>query len=367
MERTIFDAEHRAYRDSVRAFIAKEVLPYYDAWDRAGIVPRDLFARAGELGAFAAVPEEYGGAGVVDFRYNAVLLEEAARVGVAPALLGPSLQADVCLPYLLALTTEEQKQRWLPGIASGELIAAIAMTEPGTGSDLAGIRTRAVRNGDHYVVDGAKTFITNGINADLVIAAVRTGEHPHRGISLVVVERAPQVRARPEPGQARHARPGHRGAVLHRGEGAGREPARRGGRRLLRAHEQPSAGTGLGRHRRVAQARRPWTGRSTTSGSAAFGKPIGSFQATRFRLADLATEIDITQQYIDRCILELNAGRLSAVDAAKAKLWSTELLGRVIDGCLQLFGGYGTCSSTPSPGRTLTPGSHGSTGAPARS
>lgn len=190
MKRTLFEAEHEDYRESVRAFITKHVVPHYADWDKAGIVPRELFTGLGELGALGiAVPEEFGGAGIKDFRYNTILHEEGARVGAIPAILGPTLHADVVLPYFLDQTNDEQKARWLPGIASGETITAVAMTEPGTGSDLSGIRTKAVRDGDHYVIDGAKTFITNGINADLVVVAVRTGEHPHRGLSLIVVER----------------------------------------------------------------------------------------------------------------------------------------------------------------------------------
>ena len=188
MQRTLFEEEHDAYRASVRSFIDRYAVPRYPQWEAAGAVDREFFSRCGELGVFAAVPEEYGGAGVRDFRYNVVFQEEAVRAGVLAASLGPTLQADVVLPYLLDLTTPEQRTRWLPGLASGERIAAIAMTEPGTGSDLSGIRTRAVRQGDHYLVNGAKTFITNGLNADLVLAAVRTGDHPHRGLSLLMLE-----------------------------------------------------------------------------------------------------------------------------------------------------------------------------------
>ncbi|MHA6782129.1 acyl-CoA dehydrogenase family protein [Pseudonocardia saturnea] len=226
MRRVLFDADHDAYRDSVRTFLAKEVSPFYAEWERAGIVPRELFRKAGDLGVFGiAVPEQYGGAGLRDLRYSAVLQEKATTAAVAPAMLGPGLQADICLPYFLELATDEQQQRWRPGIASGETITAIAMTEPGTGSDLSGI--------DH-------------------------------------------VRDR-----------------------------------------------------------------------TAFGRPLGALQTVRHRLAELVTEVEVAQHYLDRCVLEHNDGGLSGEDAAKAKWWCTELQGRVLDACVQLHGGYGYMTEYP--------------------
>ncbi len=191
MQRTLFDEEHDLFRASFRQFVAQEVLPHNEAWEKAGIVDRELFAKAGELGFLGfAAPEEHGGGGVRDFRYNLILGEELQRAGTGAAGLGITLHTDICMPYFLDLTNDEQKARWLPGICSGELITAVAMTEPGAGSDLAGIATTAKRDGDHYVVNGSKTFITNGINADLVITAVKTDpSQRHRGISLVVLER----------------------------------------------------------------------------------------------------------------------------------------------------------------------------------
>jgi alkylation response protein AidB-like acyl-CoA dehydrogenase len=343
MERTIFEPEHEAYRASVQGFLSKHVVPHYEKWERDGIASRDLFTDAGELGAFAAVPEEYGGAGVSDFRYNAVLLEESSRAGVGPAMLGPCLQSDVCMPYLLELTNDEQKARWLPGVASGETIVAIAMTEPGTGSDLSGIRTKAVRDGDDYLVDGAKTFITNGINADLVITAVRTSDDPHRGLSLLVIERD-------IPGF-------ERGRNLEKVGQHAQDTAELSftGVRVPAANLLGEEGRGffaltgnLPQERlslsvtalSAAAAALEWT-MDYVRQRRAFGKAIGEFQATRFRLAELVTEVEITQSYVDRCITELNAGRLTAVDAAKAKLWTTELQSRVVDACVQLHGGYG--------------------------
>ncbi|MEV0431480.1 acyl-CoA dehydrogenase family protein [Micromonospora sp. NPDC050495] len=343
MKRILYEAEHEAFRESARTFIAKEVVPHYLEWDKAGIVPRELFVKAGELGLFAAVPEEYGGAGVVDFRYNAVFAEEAAAAGVTPATLGPSLQADVCMPYFLEMTTEEQKARWFPGIASGELITAVAMSEPGTGSDLSGIRTKAVRDGDHYVINGAKTFITNGINADLVITAVRTGDHPHRGLSLIVVERG-------TPGFERGRKLDKVGLHAQDTAELAFTDARMPAANLLGVE-----GDGFfGLTRNLAQERVSvavsavaqcvaalgWTCGYVRERKA-FGKPIGSLQHIRFALAELATEIDIAQQFVDRCVTELVRGSLSPVDAAKAKWWTTELQGRVMDRCLQMHGGYG--------------------------
>ncbi|MFE9426397.1 acyl-CoA dehydrogenase family protein [Kitasatospora sp. NPDC006697] len=344
MKRVLFDEEHQAYRESVRTFLEREVVPHYPDWERDGIVPRSLFTGLGELGALGiAVPEEFGGSGICDFRYNVVVLEEAARAAVTPALLGPTLHTDVCMPYFLDETTEEQKARWLPGIASGELITAVAMTEPGTGSDLSGIRTKAVPDGDHYVLDGAKTFITNGINADLVIAAVRTGEHPHRGLSLIVVERGTPgfERGRKLEKVGLHAQDTAElvfdGARVPAANLLGKEGEGFYGLTRNLAQERMSvAVAGLAQ----ATAAFDWTVAYVRERNA-FGKPIGSLQVTRHRMAELATELDVAQQYLDRCVQALNEGGLTPVDAAKAKWWCTELQGRVVDACVQLHGGYG--------------------------
>jgi alkylation response protein AidB-like acyl-CoA dehydrogenase len=343
MRRTLFEPEHEAFRDSVQAFIAKEMTPHYPTWERAGITPRDLFAAAGRLGLFAAVPEQYGGAGISDFRFNVVFAEEAAAAGIAPAALGLTLQADVCLPYFLSLARDEQKQRWLPGIGEGTLITAIAMTEPGAGSDLAGIRTSAVRDGESYIVNGTKTFITNGVNADVVITAVRTGEHPHKGLSLLVLERG-------MPGFERGRNLDKVG--LHAQDTAElsftdvRVPAENllgvegeGFYALTRNLPKERLSLAVAGLAQAATAVRDTI--CYVRERTAFGKPIGALQHTRFVLAELVTEIDIAQQYLDRCVLELNVGALSSVDAAKAKWWTTELQGRAIDACVQLHGGYG--------------------------
>ena len=349
MKRILFDADHEDFRAAVRAFLAKEVVPHATAWAEAKIVPRGLFAQAGELGMFAAIPEEFGGAGVADFRFNVVVAEEAAAAGVVAPMLGPQLQADICMPYFLELADAGQRERWFPGIAAGELITAVAMTEPGTGSDLSGIRTTAVRRGDHVVVNGAKTFITNGINADLVITAVRTGDHPHRGLSLLVVERD-------TPGFAR-------GRTLDKIGLAAQDTAELSftDARVPLANLLGAEGTGFaGLTRNLAQERLScaasavaqcvaalgWTVEHVRSRQA-FGRPIGALQNTRFRLAELVTEIDIAQQWVDRCVAEHLTGGLTAVDAAKAKWWTTELQGRVMDTCLQLHGGYGYMREYP--------------------
>jgi alkylation response protein AidB-like acyl-CoA dehydrogenase len=349
VKRVLFEADHEDFRGAVRTFLAKEVVPHAEAWAEAKIVPRELFAQAGELGLFAAVPEEYGGAGVEDFRFNVVVAEEAAAAGVVAPMLGPLLQADICMPYFLGLADAAQRERWFPGIASGELITAVAMTEPGTGSDLSGIGTTARREGDHYVVNGAKTFITNGINADLVITAVRTGDHPHRGISLLVVERG-------TPGFIRGRTLDKIGLDAQDTAELSFSDARVPVANLLGEEGSGFAGLthNLAQERlscavsAVAQclAALGWTLEQVRSREA-FGKPIGALQNTRFRLAELVTEIDIAQQWVDRCVAEHLEGGLSAVDAAKAKWWTTELQGRVMDTCLQLHGGYGYMREYP--------------------
>jgi alkylation response protein AidB-like acyl-CoA dehydrogenase len=345
MDRTLFDDEHEQFRASVRAFFEREAVPHHAEWERAGLVDRSLFAKAGEHGFLAmAAPEEYGGGGVDDFRYNLVISEEVQQLGLGGAGLGITLHNDICLPYVLHGTTREQRERWLPGIAAGELITAVAMTEPGTGSDLAGIATRAVRDGDHYVVNGAKTFITNGINADLVITAVRTDPaERHAGLSLVMVERGMEgfERGRNLEKVGLHSqdtaelfftdvRVPLANRLGEEGEGFAR---------LMRnlAQERLSiAVSGLA----AAAAALRWT-LDYVRERRAFGQPIGTFQATRFTLAEIATELDVTQAFVDQCVGELNAGTLTPERAAMAKLWCTELQGRVADRCVQLHGGYG--------------------------
>jgi alkylation response protein AidB-like acyl-CoA dehydrogenase len=345
MRRRLFEVEHEAFRESVRAFLRKEVTPHLPAWDAQGIVPRELYTAAGAAGLLGmAIPEEFGGGGVSDFRFNAVLGEEVMHAGAAGAGLGLSLHNDICLPYFLDLATDEQRRRWLPGIASGELITAIAMTEPGMGSDLASMATTAVYQSDHYLVNGSKTFVSSGINADLVITAVKTDPgQRHQGMSLLVVERgmAGFERGRNLAKLGQHAQ--DTAELFFRDV---RVP-------VANLLGTPGAGfTSL--VDRLPQERLSMAVSAVAGAQAAleltlayvkdrkaFGQPIGSFQNTKFRLAEMATEIDIAQAFTDRCIEALNDGELTVADAAKAKWWCTELQGRVLDACLQLHGGYG--------------------------
>ena len=191
MEREIFDHDHDDFRASVRRFVADEISPNFEKWEEEGLTPREVFKKAGEKNMLAMnAPEEYGGLGIDDFRFNQVIAEEGQYAGATGSMLGITLHNDVCFPYFMEYCTEEQKERWIPGIVDGSLITAVAMTEPGIGSDLASMSTKAIRDGDHYVVDGSKTFITNGINADLIITAVKTDpKEKHKGMSLVIIER----------------------------------------------------------------------------------------------------------------------------------------------------------------------------------
>ena len=351
MERTLFDAEHEALRASFRAWLEKEVVPNLGAWDAAGIVPREIFTEAGRHGFLGmAIPEEFGGGGVADFRYNLVIGEEVQSVGANAPGLGLTLHNDICLPYFLRYCTEEQRARWLPGIASGELITAIAMTEPGIGSDLASMSTTARRDGDVYVVNGSKTFITNGINSDLVITAVKTDPtQKHKGISLLVLERGMDgfERGRNLDKIGQHAQDTAE-LFFHdvqvpaanllgmEGEGFLQLVANLPQERLS------IAASGIA----AAKAALTWT-LTYVKERTAFGQPIGSFQNSRFALAEIATEVEIGQTFIDRCVLALNDETLTAEEAAMAKWWCTELQKRVVDRCLQLFGGYGYMTEYP--------------------
>jgi alkylation response protein AidB-like acyl-CoA dehydrogenase len=351
VQRALFDDTHEDFRASFRRFLAREVAPHHEQWERDGIVPREMFARAGANGFLGmAVPERYGGAGVEDFRFNLIVGEECQRAGVGSFGLGITLHNDICLPYFLAYCDEAQRARWLPGIAAGELITAIAMTEPGTGSDLAGIATRARRDGDVYVVNGAKTFITNGINADLVITAVRTDpDEPHRGLSLVIVEAGMDgfTRGRNLDKLGQHAQDtaelSFADVVVPVGNRLGEEG--QGFRYLVSNLPQERLSIAAAAVA-AAEAAIAWT-REYVAERTAFGQPIGTFQHSRFALAEMHSETEIARVYIDRCVEALDAGTLSAEDAAIAKWWCTELQGRVTDRCLQLHGGYGYMSEYP--------------------
>ena len=351
MKRSVFTEDQLAFGAAFRQFLEKEFVPNELDWDAAGIVPRELFAEAGKHGFIGFNgPEQFGGGGVEDFRFNAILVEEANALGVGTMTIGLGLHSDIVLPYLTTYCSEEQRQRWLPGVISGETITAIAMTEPGTGSDLAGIATRAVRDGDDYVVDGSKTFITNGINADLVIVAAKTDPNErHAGLSLIVLERG---MAGFERGRNLEKAGQHVQDTAELSFTNVRVPAAnvlgelgQGFRYLVSNLPQERLGIAINA---VASARRylQWTV-DYVQQRKAFGKPLAALQNTRFTLAECATEIDVAQAFVDQCLLAHVAGELDAVEAAKAKWWTTELASRIADRCLQLHGGYGYMKEYP--------------------
>ncbi len=345
MDRQLYESDHKLFRDAVRQFISKEVIPYYADWEAAGIVPHGLFRAAGAAGIIGfEIPEEYGGSGVIDFRFNAIIGEEFQYAAVGPAGIGITLHNDVVLPYFLRYCDEEQRDRWLPGLASGEYISAIAMTEPETGSDLAAVRTSAVREGDEYIVNGSKTFITNGINAALVVVVVKTDpKERHAGISLLVVEEG-------MPGFSRGRNLDKVG--LHAQDTAElffsdvRVPVAnrlgvegKGFAYLMGNLPQERVSIALAGVA-AAEAAFGWT-LEYVKQRIAFGQPIGSFQVNKHAMAEMRTELDIAWVYLDRQIEALGCEALTPVDAAKAKWWLTELQKRVIDRCVQLHGGYG--------------------------
>jgi acyl-CoA dehydrogenase len=343
MQRNIFTGEHEAFRDMVRSFIAKEIAPFHQQWERDGVVPREVWLAAGRAGLLGIdVDEKYGGGGNPDYRFYLIFNEELARVGAHGP--GFSVHNDIIGPYLTRLATPEQRDRWLPGYCSGELITAIAMTEPGAGSDLQAIRTAAVRGADGYQLNGQKTFISNGQLCDLVIVVARTDPAAgYQGISLLVVERgmAGFERGRNLDKVGMHAQDTSElfftdvrvpAANLLGAEGGGfvalmqnlpRERLAIGSSALAGA-EQVFADT-------LAYCKQ----------RQAFGRPIGAFQHNRFVLAELATELAVARSFTDRAVVEHNAGQLSAADAAMVKWWNTELCNRVVDRCVQLHGGYG--------------------------
>lgn len=351
MRRDIYTEDHEAFRGLAREFIEKEIAPHYAEWEKVGQMPREIFEKLGALGILGvAIPSAYGGAGLRDYRYNAVLQEEAARALVTLSTV--RTQLDVILPYFLEYADEQQRERWFPGLASGALLTAIAMTEPGTGSDLAGMRTSAVRDGDDYLLSGAKTFITGGLLADLVIVVARTSTDPDNrraGLTLLVVE---------------DGMPGfERGRVLDKmgckvqdtvelsfdqvrvpaANRLGAEGAAFGylGNNLSQERMTVAVGS-------VAQARAAITATiDYVKGRKAFGKPVSSFQNTKFELAAMSAELEAAQTMVDRAVLDLVAGELSGSDAARVKLFTTEMQGRVVDRCLQLFGGYGYMTEYP--------------------
>jgi alkylation response protein AidB-like acyl-CoA dehydrogenase len=342
--RPLFEDVHDDYRESFRSFLQAEVVPNHEQWQADHIVSRDLFTKAAEYGFLAmAVDEEYGGSGVADWRFNAVLAEEAAYAVVQSSWMGPSVHNDLGMPYLLAAANEEQKQRWFPGVASGEKILALAMTEPGTGSDLAGIATRAKRDGDTYVVNGAKTFISNGINADLVVTAVRTGDDPHRGLSMFVIERGMEGFER---GRQIHKRGQHANDTAELFFNDCQVPVENmlgeegTGFAQLMAHLIPER-LGLAVSSMAAAEAALDLTLDYVKERRAFGRPIGSFQNSRFTLAELQTKVELSRCWMDRTIGRFVEGTCTVQEAAMAKYWTTDLLCEVADAGVQLFGGYG--------------------------
>ncbi|MDR7187608.1 alkylation response protein AidB-like acyl-CoA dehydrogenase [Microbacterium sp. BE35] len=344
LKRDIYDEDHEQFREVVRAFVEQYARPNADRWSAEGKVDRWLFTKAAEAGILGfAIAEEYGGGGADDFRFHAIMGEELAHNPVSDGMAGIALSNDIVIPYFTDLTSDEQKQQWLPGIAAGELIVAVAMTEPGTGSDLSGIRTSAVRDGEDYIVNGSKIFISNGQNADLVVTAVRTSDDPHRGLSLLVIEAG-------SPGFSRGRNLDKVGLHAQDTSELVFEDVRVPAANLLGAE-----GDGFfGLMRNLPQERLSIAAAAVAASEGvlertlayvkdrkAFGKPIGSFQNTRFELADMVTATDVSRAYIDRCIRLHSAGELSAEDAAAAKFWTTEQLVHVVNRCLQLHGGYG--------------------------
>jgi alkylation response protein AidB-like acyl-CoA dehydrogenase len=342
MLRTLFEDEHLWFRESVRDFVQRTILPARERHRTERAIDRDVWLAAGSHGFLGlGVSQDYGGSGVDDFRFNAVLGEELARAGVAYASAF-GIHTDVVSAYLLRLTTDEQRERWLPRFVTGEHITAIGMTEPEAGSDLAGLRTSATRSGEEWVINGAKTFITNGSRADLVVVAARTGAG-RRDISLFVVEGE-------TPGFTR-------GAPLHKiGQPEAdtaelffddaRVPAEnllgelnRGFTHMMELLPQERLSAAIANLSHAAGAVESTI--AYVKERKAFGRPIGSFQHNRFLLAELVTQLDVAQAYVDRCLEAHVAGRLTAVDAAKAKWWSAEVQNRVLDACVQLHGGYG--------------------------
>ncbi len=350
MKRIIFETEHDVFRESVVHFVDSQILPFHEQWSEAGKVDKAMFRAAGAQGLLGmAIPERFGGGGVDDFRYNAVIDEVVTGSGAASSGVCITLHNDVCIPYFLAYASEEQQDRWFPGLVTGELMTAIAMTEPGTGSDLAAIATTAVLDGDCYILNGSKTFITSGVNADLVIIVARTGPDPHGGLTLVVVEDGMEgfEKGRNLDKMGMHAQDTAemffsdvRVPVANRLGSEGM-----GFMQLIGNLPQERLSIAVGAVA-AAEAALDLTIAYAKERSA-FGRPIGRFQHNRFVLAELKTEVDIGRVFVDRLLAEHVAGTLTIEQAAEAKWWTTEMLKRVVDAGVQMHGGYGYMMEYP--------------------
>jgi alkylation response protein AidB-like acyl-CoA dehydrogenase len=344
MRRTVFEADHELFRESVREFVERTLLPLDEDIRNERMLRREVWLEAGRQGFLGMqVPEEYGGQGAGDFRFNAVIGEELARVAVAYNSI-VSIHIDICAPYLLELATDEAKKKWLPGFCTGELITAIGMTEPSGGSDLAALKTTAVRDGDQWVINGSKTFITNGGHADLIIVAAKTDpERGAKGITLFGVEAG-------TPGFSRGTKLDKVGQPEADTSELFFENVRvpdshmigelnRGFIHMMERLSQERLSCAVAN---VAHARGVLDETiAYVKERKAFGQPIGRFQHNKFLVAELITKLDVAQAFVDQCLAAHVAGELSAVDASKAKWWSSDVQNQVIDGCVQLFGGYG--------------------------
>ncbi|SNQ47003.1 PtmO4 [Frankia canadensis] len=343
MRRTHFEAEHEAFRDLCRSFFLREAAPHAEEWEKAGRADREVWRRAGAAGMLLwEAPEEFGGQGIRDYRYSQVLAEELYATGTAGIAFG--MQNDVMPPYLIDLSNDEQKARWLPGSVSGDTIWALAISEPGAGSDVGSIRATAVRDGDSYIVNGAKTFITSGLLSDKVIVAVKTDpELRHKGVSLIVVEDGmpgfERGRHLDKVGQRSHdtAELFFRDVRVPAANLLGEEG--RGFGYLMRNLPQERLGAG------VSAIGTMWRALKITVDYVrerqVFGQPLGAFQNTRFELAEVKTLCEVAQAYVDKAVVEHLEGNLSPEDAAGLKQWTTDVQNQVVDRCLQLFGGYG--------------------------
>ncbi len=342
--RSIYSTEHEMFRDAVRGFIKSVVAPQFARWEDAGIVDRRFWQAAGEAGLLCPqLPERYGGAGG-DFKFNAVVIEEMAYAGYAGPTTNLSVHSDVCAGYILSAGSEEQKQRWLPRMAGGEVVCAVAMTEPGTGSDLQAVRTRAVRDGEVYRISGAKTFISNGQHCDLVIVVARSSDAPGaKGLSLILVEAD-------RPGFRRGRKLeklGHLSAdtsemyfdevTVPLGNRMGAEGS--GFATLM--NELPQERLIIAVHSLAAAQRAFDLTVAYVRERKAFGKAVAEFQNTRYKLADIKADLQVGWAFVDQCLDKHVRGQLSPLDASTAKLWCSEMHGRVVDQCLQFHGGYG--------------------------
>jgi len=342
MQRTIFEPEHEQFRDSVRKFMQTEVGPHADRWREAGMVDREVYLKAGEQGLLCVFADEkYGGAGIDDLRFDQIIVEENMRYGDIGFYI--NLHNDLVAPYIHKLCNQVQKDRFMPGIVSGETILAVAMTEPSTGSDLAGMKTRAVENGDHWVLNGAKTYISNGILGDLIVVAARTDPDRPHGISLFLVERGMEGFERGRKLEKMGLKSQDTAELFFNDVKVPEKnligEAGQGFKYLAQmlAQERLIAAIGF---MATAQTAFDLT-LEYVKERHAFGKPIGAFQNTRFKMAQMRAELDMAQTYVDQCVLLLNDKTLTAEDASAAKLLTSELEGRVMDECVQLHGGAG--------------------------